>query len=525
MVNTPRRKRLSALLGTAALVGLVGAPMQASAFSVDVAGNNILTDDGGDTLIFPFYSASTQLNNNLGAVTGARSSFSVTNTSETAAVAVKVRFREQINSEEIFDFIVFLSPRDKFDFAVRQNSDANGDPTEPPRIYFARNRNADDSLNIELSETSCIAPLGLYNYDLNPSGAANLFRKPQFTDLSGVELWRSMAVGHVEIISMANLTNATYTSAGQPVPLGPAITHAFPAGIPGNCNAAVQAFSSAQFVNTIQGATDAGNDLIGRMLVTIPEAGIEAGTNAQSLKNTFTAPQLVPQDDALCAQTVTCVSNYAWDTEEHSHPHLGDVGANGDSIADQLEARALQNDWSRTAATDVNVDWIVSFPTKYVYQNFTNCDGAPGSEWCNVAPWGGQGADDPWGSFGEPASCLDTELQVWDWDEFENSLTSPSAPEDLCNEVNVLTIREEFAPTAQSMIQYDPARSEYVFENLYERERGWADLELLWNPIGYLGPDNYGAAVFGLAFTVRATGDPNINNGSLTDLSRRVNNL
>jgi hypothetical protein len=152
------KKRLSALLGTAALAAFASVPMQASAFSVDVDNNTLRTDDSGDALVFPFYSTSTNLNTTLNAVTGARSSFSVTNTSETEAIAVKIRFREQMYSQEIFDFIVFLSPRDKFDFAVRQAADANGDPTEAPRLYFQRARDADGNMIPGESETSCIAP-------------------------------------------------------------------------------------------------------------------------------------------------------------------------------------------------------------------------------------------------------------------------------------------------------------------------------------------------------------------------------
>lgn len=527
-------KRTGVLFGAAALAAVAGAPMQASAFSVDVDDNELRTDDRGDALVFPFFTTHTALNPSIvdpatgqPLVTAARSSFSITNTSETRPIAVKVRFRGQRWSQELFDFIVFLSPRDKFDFWLRQDADANGDPTEAPRVLFNRARDGDGNLIVAESETSCIAPLALYDYDLNPSGVANRFRTPEFTDLTGVELWRAMSVGHVEVIGMADLSQATYAVGTGTVDLGPAVTHQFNGGLPGNCTIAAQAFSSAANVALIEGALDAPDNLIGRELVTVAGAGVEAGTNAIPLKDTFTAPILVPQDDALCAQTGTCTSNYAWDTKEHSHPHLGDVGPNGASIEEQLEARALQNDWSRSAATDVGVDWVVSFPTKYVYLDYYNCDGAPGREWCYVPPYGGldNGIPDfePFGQTDAPAGCLDTELQVWDWDEFENTFVSPSFWPGLCWEVNVLTIRELFSPPMQSLIQSDMARTEFVFENLFERVRGWADLEFLWNPVGGNEPFGFGAAVAGLAFTVRATDNPLINNGSFTDLSRRVN--
>jgi hypothetical protein len=451
----------------------------------------------------------------------------VTNTSETEAIAVKIRFREQLYSQEIFDFIVFLSPRDKFDFAVRQAADANGDPTEAPRVYFQRARDADGNLIPGESETSCIAPLGLYNYDINPSGTANRFNPPALTNLTGVDLWRSMSVGHVEVIAMADLSQATYTVGTTPVDLGPAITHQFPDGLPGNCNLAAQAFSSALNVQRIAGALDAPDSLIGRTLLTVPEAGVEGGSNAIVLKDTFTAPQLVPQTSELCG-VANCVSNYAWDTRAWSHPHLGDVVL-GLNIEEQLEARALQNDWSRFELTNVGVDWIVSFPTKYVYMDWLNCDGAPGSEWCYVAPYAGAGDNQfaPFGDIGKKVSCLDSQLSVWDWDEYENTATSDSAFPEICNEVNVLMIREEGSSPMQSLIQSDADRLDLTFVNLWFRPRGWADLEFLWNPTtpNPQPISNFGAATAGFAWTVRATGDPNINNASMTDLSRRVNDL
>ncbi|TVQ85278.1 MAG: hypothetical protein EA400_16145 [Chromatiaceae bacterium] len=545
-MNLSRKKLYLAL--SAVLTASAVASGPALAFSVDADANVIVTDDRGDALIFPFYSTNVEKQPApLDRVTGARTSFSVTNTSPDRAIAVKIRFREQVTSQEVFDFIVFLSPEDKFDFRVRQNHDVDGNPTEAPRIYFDRARNPDGSLLIAKSETSCIAPLGLYNYDQGVNPTANRFRTPVYpipgVNMSDpIEVRRALAVGHVEVIAMADITNAFVAGAAPgspPVALGPAVTHQ-ENGLPLDCAAARRAFSNFTNVQTIDGALDAPNTLIGRMLVTIPEAGVEAGTNAITIKNAFEEALLVPQSTESCITNPnsTCDSQFAWDQQAFNHPHFG-TSENIENIEEQLTADALQNDWSRNEATNVSVDWVVSFPTKYVYSDYAECgDGVPGNrQWCFVGtvlnPTAWTGGQDPY-----PLHCQQTNMTVWDWDEFRNNMVSPARFPDLCNEVNVLHIRENNTSSPPSLIQYDPWRPEYVFENLLARERGWAELDFLWGTIPEVrqGVVNYQLssmlktdckdcaptpAVAGLAFTVRATGDPNVNNGSLTDLSRR----
>ena len=62
------------------------------------------------------------------------------------------------------------------------------------------------------------------------------------------------------------------------------------------------------------------------------------------------------------------------------------------------------------------------------------------------------------------------------------------------------------------MIQYADRRDVITFLNL-DAARGWAELELSW-------PANPAGAVSGILFTTRATEDPTINNGSITELQK-----
>jgi len=557
---------------SAGLTAAAIAPASALAFSVDAENDAIVTDDAGDSLIFPFYTTSTGLNELTGVdaggnpvtineVTDARSSFSVTNTSSSRSLVVKIRFREQFTSQEVFDFLVFLSPEDKFDFWVKQNHDpATGEPTEPPRLLWNSYYDASGNLIVGTSETSCIAPRNLAVVkDFNTS-LVNVFREPAYpipqVQQGLVTLNEALAVGHVEVIAMADISEAFVPAPAQGVDnasLAQMITHSATTFLPPDCADARDAFATLEAVEGIDGLEDAPNVLIGRMLVTVPSIGLEAGTNAIPIKNTFDDPMASAQSDELCESIVpdypdVCEPKFRWDRQAFSHPHFGDADPdNIENIERQLQAAAVQNDWSRTEATGASVDWVISFPTKYLYTDI--CDpSSPNVQWCFVdnvidpdpwTPWDGWGWD--YQQNPVPVGCLESLLTVWDWDEYQDGTISPNPNPDLCAEVNVLNIREASTTAPSSFIQADNIRQEFVFEHELDRPRGWAEAIFYWGnwptypsdlTIESLCPDDwnwtgwkctpppYGAAVAGLAFTVRATGDPQVNNASFTDLSR-----
>jgi hypothetical protein len=127
----------------------------------------IVTDSTGDSVLFPVYTTA-----NNGAT-----SFSLTNTSMVETVAAKVRFRDQVASRDALDFIVILSPNDKFDFYVMQNGGV-------PTAYW--------------SDNSCVVGYPGTVYDDN--------KMLPFPDpsISGVP-YADSAVGHMEVIGMLNL--------------------------------------------------------------------------------------------------------------------------------------------------------------------------------------------------------------------------------------------------------------------------------------------------------------------------------
>ena len=64
----------------------------------------------GEVLLFPYYNAQN----------GNETSMHIVNTT-TDAKAIKVRFMEYVNSQEVLDFNLYMSPRDHFAFTIFQD--------------------------------------------------------------------------------------------------------------------------------------------------------------------------------------------------------------------------------------------------------------------------------------------------------------------------------------------------------------------------------------------------------------------
>lgn len=529
-MSTFRKSHLNLALG-AALGACMLMPTVGSAFSINVDDGVVYTDDSGDALLFPVYTSVIDSIAGLDSFT----SYSVTNTSPVETLAVKIRFREQRRSMDVLDVIVVLSPDDKFDFWVDQ---AEG---ERPTMRWTDN--------------SCVigVPGGAKSVQFPaPSLMVGSTRGPHPDNPGVTPIPRAvdadMSVGHIEVIGMANLQNAVRGGSN----LADAAAHG-PDGVPANCNTLRTAFLSREYVDQIIGATDAGNWLIGRYVITARGAGIEMGSNAISLKNTFYRPYLTAQSDELCTRTTInpandlnhpCHSLYAWDAQEFDHPHLGDINipfwSNGTiaNIDVGLDADSLEGDWSNNGMNFVSTDWIINFPTKYTYTDWranhnpqwhlvNYFDESVANDWPNGHPWlQTTEIGTPFGA--EHAGlCLTANfLTVFDTEERSTFATSPDGLPywPLCNETTVVTMHETGRPTFPSVIQYEADRLVLTFDDFLideDTNRGWADMELFWKPVtGTPGRHNLGAAVMGANVILRSTDAPEINNGSLTDLQR-----
>lgn len=506
-----RNPKLPLLVASATAIAAAAlAPATSFAWSIDTAASALSADSAGDTLLFPIYTTAQ----------GARTSFSVTNTSG-QTVAAKIRFREQEHSMDVLDFIVVMSPFDKFDFYVTQGS-------ETPRMVW--------------SDNSCVVgPAAGGMQDFVPA-AQNEF----------VETNDQMSAGHLEVLGMADLNGvfvdadgakATMTAGTGLFSLAGAAEHDAD-GEPANCGLVVRALANqanvASIITALNGATPAAGDvdnvLVGRYVITDADGGIEAGSDAYAIRDTNLG--LYAQTGRTC--TDNCDANltgvllptdqstptYAWSEAEWSHPHLGEM-ANFQGFQTALTATDVGGDWSNNPDNNVGVDWVVSFPSKYTYLDYVDasaCGGTGTSKvWCLLkdTPTPIDGKAGAWTSANTTNLCLqDNNLDVWDTEEKvteEGVSVSPGfqTQYDICNELNVLTVYGLGQEPRPSVIQTTARRTTIQFTGLDDAVRGWAALDLSWPVI------NQGGAMSGIVFTQRATVDPAFANGSITELQKR----
>ena len=104
------KKNLLALAVATSVAGAASVAVQATTVSQYVSANKT-----GEVIMFPFYNADN----------GNATNMHIVNTTG-AVKAMKVRFVEYKNSDEVLDFNLYLSPNDHFAFGVIKDPNGNG---------------------------------------------------------------------------------------------------------------------------------------------------------------------------------------------------------------------------------------------------------------------------------------------------------------------------------------------------------------------------------------------------------------
>ena len=203
----------------------------------------------GEVLLFPYYNAQN----------GNETSMHVVNTSQTEAKAVKIRFMEYVNSQEVLDFNVYMSPKDHFAFTIFQSGDGGAIVTRDntctvPELGTGSGTYAGSKTTNADGSITRIQPFVPYAY------ASDSYKT----------IDRSLA-GHVEIIEMGVLVDDVTTTAGDIYPATWA-THGVN-GVPANCAGLVAAWST---VNSVNGKWKAN---VGQSNVTAPTGGLYGVSN------------------------------------------------------------------------------------------------------------------------------------------------------------------------------------------------------------------------------------------------------
>lgn len=466
------------LLPLAMLAGLAGTAGTAEAV--------YLNSDGlGEALIYPFYSVEG----------GQDTYFTVVNTTNLTK-AVKVRIIEAMNSAEVLDFNLYLSPFDHWAGAITIT---------------------DDGAKLVTGDLSCTVPAipadgvafrdVVYNAGAYTGGAAS--------DGGPTTLDRTRE-GYIEILEMGVLDDSetiVHTRGDGTVIANfaeAAATHV--AGVPANCNALLSAWiptgsgGSGEWATrdsrgavlpvTAQGDTAANfsidQDLLGGLygygvLINVNE-GTNATYSAIALDAFFpltpintdpgtTSPSL-GQADAFAE-----IFNSVDGTVESLEYFTAAGGFGGiDAVSAVFMHESIANDYVMAPSIAAGTDWVITMPTKRAYVNTAAVVRAPFTRL-----WSGTGT-----------ACEGLQLEYWDREERQDLLPppvgavdfSPRPPQNaptvagfqLCTEVSVISFIPPTVDTSDALLPgyvsaVQPSENiQHGFQPIFDN--GWARLSM-----------------------------------------------
>ncbi len=379
-MNTFKRKSLYAALAGVSALGVTGA-----AQAVNVNPNGL-----GQVLLYPYYTVRTD---NL--KDPYNSLLSVVN-STISVKAVKVRFVEGVNSTEVLDFNLFLSPNDVWTAAIIPFGTAVSGSPAPGG-------------GITTTDRSCTIP----KIPAAGAGFVNFQYSSGNSDGATDSLDRTKE-GYVEIIEMATYAPGSSTAIGA--------THQ--SGTP-TCN--VSDSVAAAEAQPPSGGLFGGISLINVL------SGTDYTEDAVALDNFSTAPIYfasgdirptlqfaVPQTSQVLAGGKVYTS--AW------NPGTTTIANQADPVSAVLMHAQIMNEFVLDSVTKSGTDWVVTMPTKHFYT--ANGTGLASKLFQR--------------NFNKTAfSCDDVTVDLFDREEFvaptSFSPPPPSQTTSLCYEATVAT--------------------------------------------------------------------------------------
>jgi len=379
--------------------------------------------------------------------------------------AVKVRFMESLNTAEVLDFNLYLSPFDVWVGAL------SGGATGPAILTTP--------------DSSCTVPA------IPADGVA--FRNFQFAGDGGGDDLERTREGHIEIIEMGNVGSG----AGQ---LGVNAIHGTD-GVPANCGNLVAAWAPSVGIWTLDNETDMsspdGGLFGGASIINVPDA-FNGSYNADAISAFYdptdgsslhTNPgSLSPSlDDAQTGGPLDAVQALVFDNGALISASFTD---GIDAVSAVLMRNAIMNEYAIDSVVAGATEWVITFPTKRFYVN-------PGINAPFTSDW--DAPANP-GSAPEPVA-----IGIWDREEQVPGLGdvdfSPQPPgvqgPQLPFETNVVTFGQGATPSeilgSPNAQNIDPTAVSSATEN------GWAQLSFV-DP-GHFLTDNVGLSFLGLPVT------------------------
>lgn len=396
----------------------------------------------GEVLLYPYFNA----------VGTNETSVHIVNTTGDAK-AVKVRILEYINSQEVLDFNLYLSPRDHFSFTIFQHPDGNN----------AALVTRDESCTVPRLGTETGLGGTLEGFITADGARIQPFLPFQYRkQYDGLDFDARSQVGHIEVIEMGVLTDegSTATTSFDPASWA---THDS-TGVPADCDSLVAAWDP----NT--GKWTANNDL----------------QMADATGGLYGLSNVLDSADAAGFGIEPAAIDDFWGTagtaggRSHTEPgsilpSLGEgdtvslINAEGasfeltydnswDAVSSLFMSSAIDNDVMINPVVNGMTDWVVTFPTKKRYVNQTTTALNPFKEiYAN-------------GSSTKPLTykyanlaCEPMGIQQWNREESVAALTgkpvfSPKPPDAeadtyaICLETNTLAIGAAGTPSVTGTV-------------------------------------------------------------------------
>jgi len=380
------RKKLVTLAVASVVSGGAMMAMTAPAHAMNVSQNNV-----GEVLLFPYYTVKN----------GYDTVFTVTNTSDKTAV-FKVRFREALNSREVRDFNVILSPHDHWAGAVTRDG-------------------ADGAL-FRTYDKTCTSPRlpGMYsNEDRAAAGSKGeiFFTNSLLTDGAGSDMTR-VQEGYFEVILMGVSDAATNVALNT---LEYNAKHVD--GVPRDCAVVDNLFLDVGANLSYMAAPE--NILKGHVTYINVVNGQAIDAEPTAIEN-FTDTNIVYAPGDALPDLGSAEDNQVVYFLDNGTPGGGQVvGSSEDAVSVLLSANSVINEFATGAGASTS--WVLTFPTKHHYTDGT--------------------LRAPFSSTFTNKSCDPFEMDMFNREEatavnVDNTNFSPAPPEGgpntICYEANVL---------------------------------------------------------------------------------------
>ncbi len=447
------KKNVLALSITAALVGFgfAGGAQAIVTIGAGAAGNLALGTDGiGHMLLVPYFSAQ-GANNTL---------LSITNTDVVNGKAVKVRFRGASNSDDVYDFQVFLSPGDVWTANV--------------------SKGADGRATLTTNDASCTKPGKAV---LNSNGFVTSRLDPTLT---GDALANQTREGYVEMFNMADIppmigavVNPLFTAIKHVAGVAPCSGGAWTALDTNLADLAAARAAGLELPTTglmgswiIINVADAGawSGNATPIIAYVPLTGVPTTGNLVYWPQTSIAVGVADAytADPILRGAVPIVAAGMYDLPDMSTPYTAGAAGNPLQQASMLSlsvaTRSVINEYLTNSAINATTDWVLSTPTRRYSVALNYATGA--RVYSTLTP----------NEFFTAANTTVVSRQIcvsgmspksWDQEERQPSnpsevVISPSVPGQpivFCGEANVLAINNGLSSAPSGTLKATVARS------------------------------------------------------------------